>query len=174
MRDIVSRLELHPDEFNRSTIYEHVAERTGTTRLVPFLRRTMEVGRTTYYADSTSVLPSFKCWAVHCGPTYLQLTGVIVLVGENRFVHRWEWYETSSNYLLGGYESYAFGDNDLARSIAEAPDSIAVKVRLCGSASNRDFEMSSCDRQIWREMWYYFTHFEYRDRQFELQRMMRN
>jgi len=108
---------------------------------------------------------------------WIMLNGVIVLVGEKRYA-----------YYPAPLEALAMRGSDCASSydglrctewfnlpakkgeelfkmftaIADAPDSVPVKVRAAGSDGNSDWELNKDERQAWKDIVFYYLNFSQR------------
>lgn len=108
---------------------------------------------------------------------WLMLKGVVVLVGEKRYTYypdplsalSMEGSDCTSSYsgvtctewfhlpAKKGEELF-----NIFAAIADAPDSVSVKVRADGSDGDSDWELSADERQAWRDIVFYYLNFSLR------------
>ena len=157
MRDAASRLDIGIDEFTDFVNYHHVNFSYDSCQFIPCLVSDTQRSHVTYLID-----------AEYNGKDFVNMDGVIVLVGHRRFETTWDSTETSRKlFESGAWENKElapsdFDDTMIVSAICDAPDDTVIKVRLNGS-SRQDFVMSPAQRQAWKDVTYYYRNFEYRD-----------
>ena len=96
---------------------------------------------------------------------WLMLKGVVVLVGEKRYTYYPDPLSALSmegSDCTSSYSGVTCTEWFHLPAIADAPDSVSVKVRADGSDGDSDWELSADERQAWRDIVFYYLNFSLR------------